>query len=120
MSENKEDNLDYKQGEEILECFIEMDTLGNIIHIDLLSYSKNDFAKKCEQILKKHSPLEAVYKPYTDAELKDWIYNEYVKVGWQRRDATNGNAYEVYNTPDVLMNNFYPPHQNPANWRLTY
>ena len=44
----KEDNLDYKQGEKILHCFIEMDTLGNIIHIDLLSYSKSDFAKKSE------------------------------------------------------------------------
>jgi hypothetical protein len=59
----KEDNLDYKQGEKILECFIEMDTLGNIIHIDMLSYPKNDFAKKCENIFRKYSPLNPFYYP---------------------------------------------------------
>jgi len=62
--------------------------------------------------------LEAVYKPYTDKELKNWIYNEYVESGWQRIDP-NGNTYEVYNVGGgALMNNLWQPSALPANWKL--
>ena len=60
--------------------------------------------------------LEAVYKPYTDPELKDWIYNEYVEKGWQRRDP-NGKVYECYNC-DVLTNNLWQLSQLAANWKV--
>ena len=60
--------------------------------------------------------LEAVYKPYTDASLKNWIYNEYVEAGWQRIDP-NGKTYEVYNCT-VLLNNLWQPSQLAANWRV--
>ena len=61
--------------------------------------------------------LEAVYKPYTDASLKEWIYNEYVESGWQRIDG--GKMYEVYNVGGgALMNNLWKPSALPANWKV--
>ena len=61
--------------------------------------------------------LEAVYKPYTDSECKEWIYNEYVESGWKR--TYSGKTYEVYNTGGgALLNNLYTPNLNPANWKI--
>jgi hypothetical protein len=62
--------------------------------------------------------MDAVYKPYTDSNLKPWIYNEYVESGWQRIDP-NGKTYEVYNVGGgALINNLWPPSALPANWKL--
>lgn len=55
----------------------------------------------------------AIYKPYTDGELKEWIYGEYVEIGWQRID---GNAiYQAIQDPNT---NDHRPSETPAIWEL--
>lgn len=58
----KEDDIDYNTLKtNPLECLITMDSLGNIIDINMLSYFSDEFAKKCECIFRKSAPLNPFF-----------------------------------------------------------
>ncbi len=63
--------------------------------------------------------VESLWRPYTDSSDKEWIYNEYVEVGW-RRSVTSGTEEDAvtqwYTCTADAGDNLYSPELVPAIW----
>lgn len=65
-----------------------------------------------ESQLPSDTGMLAIYKPYTDSTLKDWIYGEYVEIGWQR--MYDGLVYTAIQDAGA---NVHTPDLVPAVWQ---
>lgn len=70
---------------------------------------------KIDKVLEIQPPdgdgMLALYKPYRDDGLYEWLYGEYVEVGWQR--VWNDVIYTAIQDPNA---NIYNPDLVPAVW----
>ncbi len=56
----------------------------------------------------------AIYKPYRDSGVYEWLYGEYVEIGWVR--TYNDISYQAIQDPGA---NIYSPDLVPAVWEVT-
>lgn len=88
-------------------------TAGQLVTHDGVKYLVLQDVATLDSQLPSDAGMLAMYKPYTDATLKGWIYGEYVEIGWQR--MYNG---VVYTTIQDAGANIYSPDLVPAVWQL--
>ncbi len=84
---------------------------GRVVLHEGVKYLVLQAVATLESQLPSDTGMLAVYKPYTDASCKEWIYGEYVESGWQR--VFDGVTYTAIQDAGA---NIFSPDLVPAIW----
>lgn len=89
-------------------------TGGMVVVLNDVKYLvMQDIATVLESQAPDDEGMLALYKPYRDSGVYEWLYGEYVEIGWVR--TYNGVSYTAIQDPNA---NIYSPDLVPAVWEV--
>ncbi len=87
-----------------------------VLHNDIKYLIVQDVTSVLESQPPNTEGMLSIYKPYRDSNEYEWLYGEYVEVGWIRYIVDESNniiRYEAIQNPNA---NIYSPETVPAIW----
>lgn len=103
------------------DCIGKLLTQGQVISHNGIKYKVMQSVTPIESQPPNATGMLAIYKPYRDDEEYEWLYGEYVEIGWIRYTITGTEEEPIINRYKAIQDpnaNIYSPELIPAIWVL--